>query len=333
MKLTSLAIIFVIIISPFIFISGQEADSAVQDQRLRDYYDNIIDNAIVDAAFILSNNGSGLSYATDVDITDAKALAAQTFLDSVYYSFNAKGNRSLMARVDACIPVLVFLENEGFSLYALDEYKNIYGQNEIRHIWFPQQHYIGEVLSDRFSIRYTLDNKVYVFDMTDQSIKEGEYSEFKDMIPYFNDMQAFENLRISAIKNSVQEEIRAYMNYYNEWSSGRSISVKLEFPSIDDADWKRALTDEGIIVFAQGFPILSGKNYKHYALGGARVIRKAPITGYTYQGILYYCRTSCAYLQNTIIPDAGFDQDSMIYFSNAYEAAASGHYPCPNCRP
>ncbi len=333
MKLTSLAIIFVIIISPFIFISGQETDSAIQDQRLRYYYDNIIDNAIVDAAFILSNKGSGLSYASDVDITDAKALAAQAFFDSVYHSFNAKGNQSLMARVDSCIPVLVFLENEGFSLYALDEYRNIYGEKEIRHIWFPQQHYIGEVLSDRFNIRYTLDNKVYVFNMTDQSIKEGDFSDFKDIIPYFNDKQAFENLRISAIKNSVQEEIMAYMNYYNVWSSGRSISVKLEFPSIDDADWKRALADEGIIVFAQGFPILSGNNYKHYALGGARVIRKAPITGYTYQGTLYYCRTSCEHLQNTVIQDSGFNQDSMIYFSNAYEAAANGHYPCPFCRP
>lgn len=333
MKLTSLAIIFVIIVSPFIFISGQEAEAAIQDQRLRYYYDNIIDNAIVDAAFILSNKGSGLTYASDVDISDTKELAAQVFFDSVYYSFNTKGNHSLMARVDACIPVLVFLESEGFSLYALDEYKNIYGQNEIRHIWFPPQHYIGEVLSDRFNIRYTLDNKVYISDMIDETLKEGDYYDFEDIIPYFKEKQAFEDLRISAIKNSVQEKIMTYMNNYNEWSSGRSISVKLEFPSIDDADWKRALIDEGIIVFAQGFPILSGKNYKHYALGGARVIRKAPITGYTYQGILYYCKTNCEYLQNTVMWDSGFNEESMIYISDAYEAAANGHYPCPFCHP
>jgi hypothetical protein len=335
MKLTSLAVIFVIIISPFIFISGQEAETAIQDQRLRYYYDNIIDNAIVDSAFVLSNRGTGLTYAGDVNIsdTDARELAAQAFFDSVYYSFNAKGNPSLMARVDACIPILVFLEREGFSLYALDEYKNIDGQNEIKHIWFPMQHYIGEVISGRFIIRYTIDSKVYVFDMADQSLKEGDYSDFDDIIPYFIERQAFEDIRISAIKNSVQEEIMAYMNYYNQWALGRSISVKLEFPSIDDADWKRALTDEGIIVFAQGFPILSGKNYRHYALGGARVIRKAPITGYTYQGILYYCRASCVHFRNTIISDPAFNQDSIIYFSNAYEAAANGHFPCPYCRP
>jgi len=333
MKLTSFAVIFIIIISPFIFISAQEAEAAIQDQKIRYYYDNIIDNAATDAAFILSNKGTELSYAGNAKITDARQLAAEAFFDSVYHSFNAKGNPSLTARVDACIPVLVFLESEGFTLYALDEYKNINGQNEIKHIWFPMQHYIGEVLSDRFIIRYTLENKVYVFDISEQSLREGDYSEFKDDIPYFKEKQTFEDLRLAAVKNSVEEKIMAYMDYYNQWMLGRSFSVKLEFPSIDEADWKMALADEGLIVFAQGFPVLSGKSYKHYALGGARVIRRAPLTGYEYHGVLYYCRTDCEYLQNTVIPDPEFYEDSMTYFSNAYEAAAEGYFPCPHCRP
>ncbi len=333
MKLTSLAIIFVIIISPFIFVSGQETKIAIQDQRLRDYYDNVIDNAIGDAAFILSKKGSGFTYTSKTAVSDIKELAAEAFFDSLYHAFNAKGNQSLMARVDACIPVLVFLEKEGFSLYALDEFKNINGQSEIGHVWFPMRHFIGETILGRYNIRYTLEDKVYIFDYTEQTLEEGEYSYFKDIIPYFQEKQAFEDLRISGVKNSVQEAIMAYMDYHNQWALGRSISVKLEFPSIDDADWKRALTDEGIIVFAQGFPIISGKSYKHFALGGARVIRKAPITGYTYHGILYYCRTNCEHLQNSVIIDSGFDQDSIIYYSDAYEAAANGHYPCTFCRP
>lgn len=331
MKLTSFAIIFIIIISPFIFISGQESKAVLQDQRLRYYYDNTIDNAIQDAAFILSNKGSALTYTSNVDISDTKGLAAQVFFDSVYHAFNVMGNPSGMARVDACIPILAFLESEGFSLYALDEYKNTYGQNEIRHIWFPLQHYIGDTISGRYSIRYTLNDEVYIFDITDKVFYQGRYKEFEDIIPNFKDEQSFEDLRIPAVKNSVQEKITAYMDYHNRWTSGRSISARLEFPSIDDANWKRALTDESIIVFAQGFPILSGKDYKHYALGGARVIRKAPITGYTYQGILYYCHTDCEYFQKTIGTDSEFNPDSIIYFSDAYEAASNGHFPCPFC--
>ncbi|MGI6085574.1 MAG: hypothetical protein ACOYIF_09035 [Acetivibrionales bacterium] len=329
MKLTSFAIIFVIIISPFIFISGQQSEAASQDLRLRYYYDNIIDNAVQDAAFILSNKGSGLTYTGDVDISNARLIAAEAFFDSLYHAFNVKGNPSGMARVDACVPILVFLESEGFYIYALDEYKNVSGRNEIRHIWFPAQHYLGDTISGTYSIRYTLKDDVYIFDIANQVVYQGEYTEFEDIISFFKDDQFFKDLRISAVKNSVQEKIAAYMDYHNQWTSGRSISAKLEFPSINDADWKRALTDEGIIVFAQGFPVISGNKYKHYALGGARVIRTVPITGYIYQGILYYCRTDCEYFQNTILTDSAFDSDSIVYYSNAYEAASNGHFPCP----
>lgn len=324
MKLTSLAVVFVIIISPFLFISAQTSKAAIEDQRLRTYYDNIIDNAIQDAAFILSQNGyEGFS--------DARQIAADTFFDSLYYSFNAHTNPASKARVDACVPVFVFLEEEGFYLYALNPYKNIYGQTEVKHTWFPIKHYIGETLSGRFSIRYTLDNDVYVYDQIDKIISQGDYQDYKDRISFFNDANTFENLRIAAVRNSIQKEIMSYMDQYNQWTSGKSLYVSLKFPSIDDSDWKRALTDEGILVFAQGFPVISGKSYKHYALGGARVIRKAPIEGYSWQGYLYYCRTDCDFYLNTVLTNSYFNKDSIIYFSDSLEAAENGYFPCSYC--
>jgi hypothetical protein len=324
MKLTNLAVIFVIIISPFLFISTQTSKVAIEDQKLRTYYDNIIDNAIQDAAFILSRYGHDRS-------SNARQIASDAFFDSLYYSFNSYTNPTSKARVDACLPILVFLEKEGFFLYALNPYKNVHGQTEIKHTWFPMQHYIGETLSGRFSVRYTLDNSVYVYDQIDNAFSGGNYQEYKDKIPFFNDVQTFENLRIAAIKNSVQKEIMSYMNQYNQWSSGKSLYVSLKFPSIEDSDWKRAIADEGILVFAQGFPVLSGKSYSHYALGGARVIRKAPIAGYSWQGLPYYCRTDCKYYLNTVLTDPSFDKDSIIYFSDAYEAAQNGYFPCLHC--
>ena len=91
MKLTSFAIIFVIIISPFIFISGQESETAIQEQRLRYYYDNAIDNAIQDARFILSNKGSGFAYTSDVNITDIKEICNPSIFNSIYHAFNVNG--------------------------------------------------------------------------------------------------------------------------------------------------------------------------------------------------------------------------------------------------
>lgn len=325
MKLTSFAVIFIIIISPFLFINVQSSKAAIEDQKLRVYYDNIIDNAIQDAAFILSQY-------THEGFSNARQIAADTFFDSLYYSFNSYANPSSKARIDACVPVLVFLEKEGFYLYALNPYENSSGQAEVRHTWFSVQHYIGETLSDRFIVRYTLDEDVYIYDKMDKAFLQGNYQEFKDKILFFNDIKTFENLRIAAVKNSVQKGIMLYINQYNQWASGKSLYVSLEFPSIDDSDWKRALTDEGILVFAQGFPVLSGKNYKHYALGGARVIRKAPITGYSWQELLYYCRIDCGHYLNTVLTDPDFDRESIIYFSDDYEAARNGYFPCLHCK-
>lgn len=333
MKLTSLAIIFIIIISPFLFISAQESKVALQDQRLRYYYDNVIDNAIQDAALILSEEGGDFTYSDNIGIFDTKELAAQGFFDSLYHAFDVSGSPSSKARVNACVPLLVFLEKDGFLLYALDSYKNAYGQNEVKHIWFPMQQYISEPLFGRYIVRYTLSNEVYIYDSTDQILYQGDYLDYCDKISFFNDSQLFENLRIAAVKNSIQEKVKDYMNQYNKWSAGRSLSVKLEFPSIDDADWIRALTDEGILVFAQGFPIARGKSYQHYALGGARVIRRAPLVGYTYDGNLYYCNTNCGYYENSILNEPSFNPDATIHFTDAYEAAGNGYFPCPYCRP
>lgn len=324
MRLTSLAVIFVIIIMPFLFISSQSAKAAIEDQKLRTYYDNVVDNAIQDAAFILSRH-------KHEDYSAARQMAADAFFDSLYYSFSSYIDPASKARVDSCVPVLVFLENEGFYMYALNPYKNINGQTETRHVWFPIHHYIGENLSGRFCVRYTLENVVYVYDQIDKAFIQGDYQDLKDRITFFNDVKTFENLRIAAVKNSVQKEIMRYMNEFSQWAAGKSFYVSLKFPSIDDSDWKRALTDEGILVFAQGFPVLSGKSYNHYALGGARVIRKEPVEGYLWQGILYYCRKDCEYYLNTVLTDDRFDSSSIVYFSDPCEAAQNGYFP-HDCR-
>lgn len=333
MKLTSLSIIFIIIISPFLFITAQQSEGAREDVKLRNYYDTVIDNAVQDAALLLTQNSESISYNKDADISSAKTLAATAFFDSLSHAFNAQGNPSSMARVEACVPILLFLESEGYSIYALNDYKNQKGQAEIRHCWFPMKHYIGETLLNRYSVRYTLENKVYLFDQDDQTLYEGDYEDFKDKIDFFNNPQQFEDLRLTAIKESIEEEFKAYLGEYNKWAQGRSLSVQLNFPRIEDADWKRALADEGILVFAQGFPVIQGKSYQHYALGGARIIRKAPLLGYNYQGQPYYGRTECDYYLTKVLSDPTFNPDHVLYFSDAYEAARNGYYPCQYCRP
>ncbi len=333
MKLTSLSVLFAIIICPFLFITAQQSKLAQEDVKLRNYYDTVIDNAVQDAAFLLSQKAEELSYNRSVNIAAAKDIAVTGFFDSLKYAFNAQGNTVLMARVEACVPVLVLLENEGYSLYGLKDYRTQNGYTEVRHIWFPKQHYIGVPLLSRYSIRYTLEDKVFLYDQLNQAHYEGDYEAFKEQIPFFKDRQGFEDLRLAAVISSVEDDLKAYLEQYNQWAYGRSLSVHFDFPRIDDADWIRALTDEGLLVFAQGFPILQGKHYQHYALGGARIIRKPLLVGYTYDALPHYCRHDCSFYQREVLKDPVYNDANVIYFSTAYEAAKKGYYPCAYCRP
>lgn len=332
MKVTSLTVIAVLIMCPFLFILSQQTRMVKEDAKLRHFYDEVVDNAIMDAAHILTQYGEGLSYSSETQLELARVMAVDTFFDSLCMAFNA-GSESEKARVKACVPVILFLQNEGFSLYALHSFRNADGQTQVSHVWFPQEHYVGETLYDRYVMRYTLSDMVYVFDCMEQKLYEGTYQEMSGIIPLFNNPRQYEDLKLAAVRKSIEKSLETFMEQYNQWAFQRSLSITFHFPSIDEADWKRALTDEGMLVFAQGFPILMGDRYEHYALGGARIIRKEPLVGYVYQGQRYYCRTDCSFFDTVIGGDAAFSSDSLIYFTNAYEAAGSGYYPCTHCRP
>ncbi|NMA67139.1 MAG: hypothetical protein GX957_13060 [Clostridiaceae bacterium] len=329
MKLTSLAVFFIIIVLPFLFISGNQLDIVKEDAILRSYYDSVIDNAIQDAAFIISQGINKITYDSKGDIQAVKDLAVQTFFDSLYYAFNVYGNPASMARVQFCVPALVFIEEDGFSLYAINSYLNAEYYTVMEHCWFPKKHYIGEILQDRYSVRYTLNDNVYVFDKVNSLLTKGEYIDFKEDISLFANKEDFVVLRNNAIRQSVEKEFALYIEKYNSWRHKSSFALELQFPAMDEEDWLRALNDVGLLVFAQGFPVLYGEKYEHYALGGARVIRKTPIVGYVYKGQPYYCKVSCEFYQDII----NMNDENIIYYSNAFEAAQNGYYSCPSCRP
>lgn len=329
MKLTSFAILFIVIILPFLFITGHQLTIINEDTMLRAYYDSVIDNAVQDAAFVISQNAKNFSYGSKSDTSAVKELAVQTFFDSLYHSFNVHENPASMIRVQFCAPVLIFIEEDGFSLYAINSYLNEKNYTVMKHCWFPKKHYIGELLEERYSVRYTLGNRVYVFDTVTSLFMEGEYTEFKDDISFFASRESFEVLRNNAIRQSIEREFALYIRKYNNLRHKSNFALELQFPVIDDEDWVRALNDVGLLVFAQGFPVLYGQKYEHYALGGARVIRKAPIVGYKYYDQPYYCRTSCNFYSDIIGEDSG----NTIYFTHSVEAAKNGYYPCPYCRP
>lgn len=332
MKLTSFAIIFIIIISPFMLISQIRMRMMKEDRKLRAYYDQVLDNAVQDAAHQISRYRGETIEGSGTTMHGARELAMSVLLDSLYCSFNVYGNPTGMAKIKGRVPVIIFLEADGYVPYALDEYEGPGGYRIVDYCRYPKRAYSGSGASGRYVIRYTLTDDVSVYDVQSGEERRGSYADFSDIISNFSSREGFELERLAAVSRAIEKDLGFFTGQFNEISGKIGVTYTFRFPRIDDADWIRALTDEGILVFAQGFPVITGGVYECNAFGGARVLRRPDIVGYEYQGRKVYCRDACDSFHSAM-QDPLFDQIGINYYTDAREAASNGYYPCGECRP
>jgi len=332
MRLTSLAIVFIMIIGPYLTISGIQSRMLHKDRELRAYYDQLVDNAVQDAVTVLAQQRRRMSDESGLTLQNTREIAVTHLFDALYYAFGVYGNGAGMMRVKGCMPVIVFLERDGFVVYALNEYEGPDGYTIMDYCWYPKKPYSGVSADGRYYVRYTLEDAVIVCDASSGEEMEGLFTDFTAMFPQFQTREGFEAVRLAAVSQAIEKDLASHIARFNGFSARMGVTYKFRFPRIEDADWLRALTDEGMLVFAQGFPVITGAPYENNAFGGARILRRPELVGYAHGGKLVYCRDTCRqYIELSSRPD--FNQESLIRFTDARDAASQGYYPCPICRP
>lgn len=332
MRLTSLAIVFIMIIGPYLTISGIQSRMLHKDRELRAYYDQLVDNAVQDAVTVLAQQRRRMSDESGLTLQNTREIAVTHLFDALYYAFGVYGNGAGMMRVKGCMPVIVFLERDGFVVYALNEYEGPDGYTIMDYCWYPKKPYSGVSADGRYYVRYTLEDAVIVCDASSGEEMEGLFTDFTAMFPQFQTREGFEAVRLTAVSQAIEKDLASHIARFNGFSARMGVTYKFRFPRIEDADWLRALTDEGMLVFAQGFPVITGAPYENNAFGGARILRRPELVGYAHGGKLVYCRDTCRqYIELSSRPD--FNQESLIRFTDARDAASQGYYPCPICRP
>jgi len=332
MRLTSLVIVFIMIIGPYLTISGIQSRMLHKDRELRAYYDQLVDNAVQDAVTVLAQQRRRMSDESGLTLQNTREIAVTHLFDALYYAFGVYGNGAGMMRVKGCMPVIVFLERDGFVVYALNEYEGPDGYTIMDYCWYPKKPYSGVSADGRYYVRYTLEDAVIVCDASSGEEMEGLFTDFTAMFPQFQTREGFEAVRLAAVSQAIEKDLASHIARFNGFSARMGVTYKFRFPRIEDADWLRALTDEGMLVFAQGFPVITGAPYENNAFGGARILRRPELVGYAHGGKLVYCRDTCRqYIELSSRPD--FNQESLIRFTDARDAASQGYYPCPICRP
>jgi len=317
MKMTDLAILFVIITIPFMQILRIKSDNLQSTAYKSVLLNSYIDAAVEDASSAMIEKSDG----NKIKISRDKAMSA--FLQTLFMNFNAKDSID-KNRLMAYIPVIVLIDFDGFYTCSMEEYINSDGDIEQKMVWKPKQPYAYE--SGGFVYLFTLDSFVKIYDSTDNKFFEGSFEELKSLLPgtLLQDGELFEQVRKRTIIEAIKSDVNNAINLHNTYAERYGISYRFTLPSISDADWNRNIEDIGFLAFIQGIPIgLGGERFNSFALGASRIIRTK--TCYIQQdsnGIFYYHRSNCPNL-------TGRDE---IYDSRE-ECAEKGAFPCHICRP
>lgn len=326
MKITDWAVIFVLIVTPFLWLSGQRAENLREVNRLETRYTAALRTAVQDAALALNRNElqqyeSGYGSAKWMRADKEQALAA--LLRSLYLNFGIADDPLGQQAFLGYIPAAVVIDYDGYFIYAADRVPD---SDTIIYRWRDKKPYTYAD-ADGNSIAFTLDGEVTAYDAAADLWVSGPQPEVKSAvsIPLLQSGAEFEAVRRATIVRRIEEDLAQTIRLHNLLSAKLGVHYTFTLPVIPQEEWNNTLNDVGILVFLQGIPV-GDRHYNDYALGGGRLERTPVILGATdpLTGLKYYYRESC--------PEArrlGYREEEI--FPDERGAAASGYFPL-DCR-
>lgn len=314
MKWTNIAVLFCLLeFTLFIILDMRVSNlTAIINQKVE--YNKALDSAIDDGVINLVEVDSQRNLVLN------KEIAVKQFYQSLYANFRVMGNGRLEGKMKGYIPVILVTDEDGFYLYYSDTYISG-GETLLTQRWSEKQPYAYEL--SNYSINFTLDTYLKVYDKNTHEVFEGEYKELVGMFQntLLENEETFHTVRRNTIISAIEENMNYYINKHNNIAYQFGITYQFWLPEIDKTDWYRTIDDISMLVIFQGYPYHSASmdTYNRYAVGGSR-IRKSKAYYITEESELkYYHKSNCSHLSNNTY--------TTTYFSRE-ECALEGAYPC-----
>lgn len=318
MKITDLAILFIVITLPFALILRIQSDNLQNVNYRRIVLNRYLDTAVEDAAEAMIVRGENRK----VYVSREKALDA--FLNTLFANFNVVDTESARSSFMIYIPVIILVDYDGYWVYSIEEYLNDDGVMEQKMVWKPKKPYT--CVRGDYTYIFTLDRYVKVYNSAAGQFFEGNLQDIKAYLPntLLQDNELFEAIRKKTIIDAIKNDVNDAINLHNTYANRFGISYRFSPPLISDGDWYRNIEDIGFLAFFQGIPMgLHGERFNSYALGASRIVRK---TYYYIQedlnGLRYYHRENCPELT----------EKEKVYDSRE-DCAMEGAFPCHTCQP
>ncbi|HAA25090.1 MAG TPA: hypothetical protein DCE11_03070, partial [Ruminiclostridium sp.] len=233
MKLTDLAVLFIIIIMPFILILRIKSENLRYAAYKSEVINRYLDTAVEDASESMLIRGKG----NKIEISRERAV--NTFFNSLFINFNTAGDERSKNILSAYIPVIVLIDYDGYSVMSMEEYTNSSGDMEQKMIWKPKKPYVYE--SNGFIYLFTLDQNVTVYSQAENRFYEGLPEDIRVKLPDAGvlDNDLFDDVRKRTIVESIRNDVNTAINKHNKYAARFGITYNFSPPSISDGDWHR----------------------------------------------------------------------------------------------
>lgn len=319
MKITDLAILFIIITLPFTILLGIKTTNLNNGLYRRIEMNRIIDTAVEDGVANLIMVGG------DKDITINKDRAIETFFNSLFLNMDVVGDSIAQKKIVGYIPVIAVIDYNGFYILSSQEYTATYGYKEIKPVWKTKVPY--SYTDGSYVYSFTLDDYLEIYDIVNGNFHKGLYSDLKAVIPsdIIQKDSLFQDVRRRTIIEALKREVNQGINNHNLIARQFGITYSFSLPAIDNEEWNKTIDDVGMLVFFQGMPLgIGNERYNNYALGAARVFKghKYYLQTNSINGLTYYHREDCPLLMT---------KEELV--DSRRDAAKAGALPCRECNP
>ncbi|RUT35940.1 hypothetical protein EJP77_02775 [Paenibacillus zeisoli] len=326
MKITDLAVLFVLIVGPFLWVSSVHSQERLEAQRLSSRYTSALRAAVQDGGSQLNDNELQqyeAGYASDKYFRANRDQALDSLLHTLYLNFGIGEDAAAQRTFMNYIPAVVVMDYDGYYIYHSSEYTGEHNEPLADYRWSVKKPY-ADADKQGNVIHFTLDHYVSVYDSAAGKWMSGALEEIarSSSVSVLDHEDVYEATRRTVIVQSIEDDLANTINSHNLYAARHGITYQFTLPTISEEDWNNTLNDIGILVFLQGIPV-GDEYYNNYALGGGRLVKRSVIHGGIDQatGIKYYYRASC---------DSGYKLEEV--FTSEREAAAKGYFESRVCR-
>lgn len=319
MKLTDLAIIFILFISPFTMYQSYKMDRLSTLSHKVVMYNRYVDTAVEDGvAQLIDFSSAGL--------TLQKERAVDSFFNSLALNFNYDLNdRNSRYPLMPYVPVILVIYYDGIHSYTYTSYKQD-GEKILEHVWHPQVYFTEE--RGNYVFYYTLTDELRILNKMTGSMLNGLRADLATSVndPILRDESLFHQRRRIIIIDTIEKVAGYRLKEHNHIAKAIGINYSFQLPTIKEEDWYNTVDDPSLLVFIQGIPTgIKGEVYNSYSFGGARLSKTKNFTIIKdASGISYYHRLTC---------DKTRHMDNLLLYSSPESCAIEGAFPCIICKP